>query len=196
MAEVKNYIKLDADLVMDDAQITSFIRAARKYAEHFCSSSFISQGWRLVLDAFPGGNNFNIIGTCEYCLPSNAILLEHGPVLSVTSITYLAMDGSTQTMAAGSYIADLSGKIARITPVFGKIWPIPMMQIASVSVNYIAGLDLAADPYALEGIRDWILTRVKSRNDMRGHVAIAGRGKIESLPWDAAMLDPYRIIMA
>ena len=195
LADAKNFLRLDSDLNADDALITLLIGAARRFAEAYCAASFISQGWRMVLDSFPGPSLMGVPFGAPYTLPGHAILLERGPVLALTSITYLAMDGSTQTMPSANYIADLSGQLPRITPVFGQIWPIPMPQIGSVAVNYTAGYGTTATSVP-EGIRDWILMRAKSRYDMRGEVAIAGRGKIEPLPWIDSLLDPYRVVQA
>ena len=195
LAEAKNSIHLDSDLIADDALITILIGAARRYVESYCAISLISQGCRMVLDSFPGPSLMGVPYGLAYSLPGHAILLEHGPVIALNSITYLAMDGTTQTMPATNYVADLSGMLPRITPVFGQIWPIPMPQIGSVAVNYTAGYGTTAASVP-EGIRDWILMRVKSRYDMRGEVAIAGRGKIEPLPWVDSLLDPYRVVQA
>ena len=194
LAEAKNVLRLDSDLTADDALITLLIGAARRYAESYCAASFISQGWRMVLDSFPGPSLMGVPFGRAYSLPDHAILLERGPVISLNSITYLAMDSTTQTMPSANYVADLSGLLPRITPVFGQIWPIPMPQIGSVAINYTAGYGSTATSVP-EGIRDWILMRTKSRYDMRGEVAIAGR-KIEPLPWIDSLLDPYRVVQA
>ena len=74
-----------------------------------------------------------------WSLPGHAILLEHGPVQSIDSITYVDMSSTVQTMPSANYIADMTGLLARVTPKFGQIWPITLPQIASVSVNFTAG---------------------------------------------------------
>lgn len=179
----------------DDTLITLLIGAARRFAESYTGRSFISQGWKLVLDSFPGGCSASVPWGTEYSFPENAILLERGNVLAVSSITYLAMDGTTQTMPSPNYVADLSGAPARITPVFGQIWPIPMPQIGSVQVNYTAGYGpTSAD--VPEGIRHWILMRVTTIYESREEIAIVTKGKVDPLPWVDALLDPYRIVTA
>jgi uncharacterized phiE125 gp8 family phage protein len=150
LAEAKNHLRLDADLTTDDTLVTMLIAAARRYAESYTGRSFVAQGWRLVADAFPGPSLFGVPPGVPYSLPGHAIQLEKGNTLAVSSITYLAMDTTWQTMPAANYTADLSGCPARITPVFGQIWPIPLPQIASVRVDYIAGYAsrIVADPAA------------------------------------------------
>jgi uncharacterized phiE125 gp8 family phage protein len=179
----------------DDTLIPVLIGTARRYAESVTNRSFITQGWKLVMDSFPGGCSASVPWGTTYSFPENAILLDKGNVLSIASITYLAMDGTQQTMPSTDYIADLSGCPARITPVFGKIWPIPMPQIGSVQVNYTAGYGPAATDVP-EGIRHWILMRVASIFENREEAAILARGKLEPLPWVDTLLDPYCVVTA
>jgi hypothetical protein len=54
------------------------------------------------------------------------------PVQSVVSIDYLDMGSAIQTMPASSYTVDTACEPARITPVFGQIWPICLPQIGAV----------------------------------------------------------------
>jgi uncharacterized phiE125 gp8 family phage protein len=187
-------LHLRVDFSDDDTLITMLISAARRYAESYCGRSFITQQWNLVLDSFPGPSQIGVPYGQKYSIPGHAIQIERGPVQSVQSITYLAMDGSTQTMPSTDYIADLVSAPPRITPVFGKIWPIPMPQIAAVSVKFTAGYgDTAAQ--VPEGIRHWILMRTNTLYENREEVAILGRGKVEALPFIDGLLDPYRVVM-
>ena len=194
LADAKNYLRLDSDLTADDTLITMLISAARLYAESYTGRSFITQKWQLTLDSFPGQMDVGYAPWgVTFSHPGNAVLLEKGPIQSCDSIVYTAMDGSTVTIAspaAPDYAVDLAGPVGRITPGFGKIWPIPLPQIGAVRVNYTAGYGSTAASVP-QGLIDWILLRVKSRYDMRGEVAIATRGKIEPLPWIDSLLDPY-----
>jgi hypothetical protein len=72
-------------------------------------------------------------------IPRHAIQMPVGPLIQVISIEYTAMDGSTQTMPTTDYTVDLTCDPPRITPVFGKIWPITLPQIGSVRVTFDAG---------------------------------------------------------
>lgn len=190
-------VKLNSRVIdtADDTLFPLLISTARRYAESYTGRSFITQGWKLVMDSFPGGHSSSVPWGTTYGWPENAVFLDRGNVLSVTSITYLAMDGTTQTMPSTDYIADLSGCPARITPVFGKIWPIPMPQIGSVSVNYTAGYGPAATDVP-EGIRHWIQMRVATLYENREEIAILSKGKLEPLPFIDSLLDPYRVLTA
>lgn len=179
LAEAKVHLN-----AIDDAQdtlITLLIGAARKYAEAYCGRSFITQGWRLTLDAFP-------------CV----LQLERGPVQSVDSIIYTDMAGATQTItdpASPDYAIDLTGPLGRVTPGFGRTWPIPLPQIGAVQVNYTAGYgDAAAD--VPEGIRHWMLVRINTAFENREEVAVVQRGTLAALPYVDYLLDEYRTVLA
>ena len=195
LVDMKNYLRVDSDLTQDDALITMLISAARRYAESVTGRSFISQGWRLVLDSFPGYGMTGVQWGVGYSHPRNAVLLEKGPVISVDSIVYTDMGGATQTIAtpgAPDYAVDLTGPVPRITPGFGKIWPIPLPQIGAVQVNYTAGYGTTAASVP-EGIRQWLMLRVATMYENREEVAILGRGKVDPLPFVDGLLDPYRV---
>ena len=201
-ADAKTFCRLDSDLTADDTLFDLLISSARMDAESITGRSLISQAYKIVLDSFPSSCEMAVPYGVQYSLPPNAIQLERGPVISVDSITYTSMGGSTQTMPSSDYTVtgisnqgDLRPPIARIAPVFGKIWPIPLPQIGAVTVSYTAGYGATAASVPA-GIRSWILMRVKSRYDMRGEVAIAGRGKIEPLPWVDNLLNPFRVVLA
>ena len=193
--EAKNHLRIDSDISQDDMLLGLMIGAARRYAEAYCNRSFITQQWRLVLDGFPGPALMGVPAGVTYSLPGHAILLERGTVQSVDSITYTDMAGAEQTMPTTDWVADLSGPVARITPKFGKIWPIPLPQIGAVKVNYTAGYG-TADTDVPAGIRHWILIRIGSLYENREEVALMNRGKIEALPFVDSLLDPYRIVWA
>lgn len=195
LAEAKNHLRVDADLTQDDALITLLIGAARRYAEMYCNRSFITQQWRLVLDSFPGPSMYGVPFGVTYSLPGHAVLLERGNVQSVDSVVYTAMDGTEATMPATDWVADLSGGLARLTPKFGKIWPIPLPQIGAVKVNYTAGYGSSATDVP-EGIRQWILLRLNTLYENREEVAILQRGKVDPLPFVDGLLDPYRVVVA
>ncbi len=195
LVDAKNFLRVDADLTADDTLISLLIGAARRYAEAYTGRSFISQGWRLILDSFPG---YGITGTewgVPFSHPRNAVLFEKGPLISVDSIVYTAMDQSTVTVlspGAPDYAIDLAGAVPRMTPGFGRVWPIPLPQIGAVQINYTAGYGTTAASVP-EGIRHWMLMRISTLYENREEVAILGRGKVDPLPFVDGLLDPYRV---
>jgi hypothetical protein len=192
LADVKAHLRVDID--DEDALITMLIAAVRNYAEQITARSFITQKWKLVLDAFPGPSEPTTVpwGT-GFSLPGNAVLLEKGPITAIDSIQYVDMSGATLTAAAGSYVADLSGPLARVTPRFGQIWPVTLPQIGSATINFTAGYgaDSAAVP---QGLKNWMLLRIGALYKNREEVAVLQRGEsVDKMPFIDSLLDPYRI---
>lgn len=190
LAEARTWLRLDSDFTAEDALVSNLIREAREFAETICQRSFITQQWRLVLDSFPGGGLMGVPYGVTFSIPGHAITLDRGIVQSIQSIQYLNA-GTWYTMDPANYVADLSGCPARITPVFGQIWPvISTPQIANIKIDYTAGYgDTAASVPA--GIKTWMQTRFATLSANREQVAVLQRGKIEPLPYIDRMLDPF-----
>ncbi len=153
LAEVKQHIRVD--IPDDDLLIASLLGAARDYAENLTGKQLVAARWRQVLDAFPGGAVPHAPYSQTFSFPGNAILLRRHPIIQVVSIQYLDMQGVVQTVDPTTYVIDTSTEPARITPVFGQIWPIPMPQIGSVWVNfdvgYAAPIGVSAGNLAVQG---------------------------------------------
>jgi len=184
LADAKNHLRIDADITQDDALIQMLITAARIYGETLTGRSFITQQWRMVLDAFPGGWGGN---------PGNVIELDRGTVQSVDAITYLSTGGTWLAMAPATIATDLASMPGRVSPIFGAIWPIPMPQIGSVRVDYTAGYGLNPTDVPA-GIRQWMLVRLTTLYEHREEVEVVARGKLEPLPFIDGMLDPYTVL--
>lgn len=176
LAEAKAHMRVD--ISDDDVLITSLIVAARQYAEQLTARSFITQQWRFVFDSF-------------YDDDTSTIYLEKGPIASIDSITYVDMTGVTQTMPSADYVADLSGPLARITPRFGKVWPIALPQIGSGAVNFTAGYGAAAA--VPEGLKSWIKLRLSALYENREEALAGTRIVVAELPYMDSLLDAYTI---
>ncbi|WP_316150439.1 head-tail connector protein [Cupriavidus sp. BIC8F] len=137
LAEAKSWARVD--ITDDDTLIGALVSAARDYAEGETRKQLCVARWKQVLDSFPGPSLIGIPYGQPFTLPGHAIYLERGPVVQVVSIQYLDMAGNVQTMPPTDYTVDYSADPVRITPVFGKIWPIPLPQIGAVWVTYDAG---------------------------------------------------------
>jgi uncharacterized phiE125 gp8 family phage protein len=175
-ADAKAHLRVD--FVDDDALIGLLITAARQYCEQITARSLISQQWRYVIDGFSG-----------------VIFLEKGSIISLDSITYLDMGSATQTMPATDYASDFSGPLGRITPKFGKIWPIALPQIAAVQVTFTAGYGVDAT-FVPVGIKQWLKLRIGALYENREEV-VSGRSiTVTPMPFVDSLLDPYRIVRA
>jgi uncharacterized phiE125 gp8 family phage protein len=191
LAEAKLHVRVD--ITDDDALISALITAARQAAESLTGRQIVTARWKLVLDSFPGPSLMGVPVGQSFSLPGHAILLPKCPVQSVVAIQYLDMASTLQTMPPTDYVVDAACEPARITPVFGKIWPISLPQIGAVWVIFDAGYGPAAS--APEGLKSWIKLRVDSLYSHRGETAVI-KGKLERLPFIDGLLDPYRVVLA
>ena len=179
MADAKRQLNVDQDFTDDDLIIARITAAARQYAETHTRSSFITQQWSLVLDGFAG------------CWSSRGLLfLEHGPVQSIDSITYLDMTGTLQTLPPADYAADLSGVRGRVEPRFGLVWPVTLPQIGAVTVNFTAGYGATAASVP-EGLVQWIMLRIGSLYAIREDVVTERGVTVAKLPFFDGLLDGY-----
>ena len=192
LLEAKLHLRVDVD--EDDMLIASLITAARQAAETLTGRQLTTARWKQVLDCFPGPSLMGVPAGQTFTLPGHAILLAKAPVQSVVSINYLDMASVNQTMPALTYTVDAACEPARITPVFGQIWPICLPQIGAVSVTFDAGYGTASQ--VPEGIKSWIKLRLGSLYAHREEVAALSRGRIESLPFIDGLLDPYKVVTA
>lgn len=183
LADAKRQLNVDLDLTDDDLLITRLIAAARQYAESRTRSCFITQQWSLVLDGFPGGGSL-------YDAACGVLHLEHGPVQSIDSITYLDMAGTLQIMRPIDYVADLSGVRGRVQPKFGQVWPVTLPQIGAVTVNFTAGYGATAASVP-EGLVHWIMLRIGSLYAIREDVVTERGVTVAKLPFFDGLLDAY-----
>jgi len=195
VAEAKAWARVD--IADDDAMIGAMISAARDFAETKTRRSLMPQTWRLTLDGFPGPSLIGIPYSIPYLLPEDAIILERPPVQSIVSIKYLALDGTTKTLTAGTDYIDLTAggnkqidNLARITPPFGKIWPVDVMpQIGAIEVVYTTGYaNAAAIP---PSIMTWMKLRLATLYDNREEVVVGTRIVVNELPYIDSLIDPW-----
>ena len=189
LQEAKLHLRVDLD--EDDALILALISSARQASETITARQFITARWRLVLDGFPGQCGMADLPERGFSIPNHAILLFKCPVQSVISIQYLDMNGQLQTMPPDHYVLDSACEPARITPVFGQIWPVSLPQIGAVSVTFDAGYGEAVD--IPEGIKSWIKLRAGSLYAHREEMSVINRGRLDPLPFVDGLLDPYKV---
>ncbi|HEY3432544.1 MAG TPA: head-tail connector protein [Rhodocyclaceae bacterium] len=191
LLEAKAHLRVD--ISDDDMLITALITAARQFAETECQRALCTQVWQLVLDAFPGPSLLGIPAGVAYSVPGHAIQLEHPPIQAIASIQYLDMGGSLQTMPNTDWKADLTSAPARITPRFGKIWPITLPEIGAVQVNFTAGYGAATD--VPQGIKNWMLLRIGALYENREELIVAPKVTVAELPYVDRLLDPWRVVV-
>ena len=158
-----------------DPYLQMLIASARASAETQLHRYLISQTLDLYLDQF-----------------DDQILLP--PIQSVTSITYIDLDGSETTLASDQYLVDTKSQPARSAPAWALVWPPTRQQTNAVKVRFVAGYGSAAD--VPQSIKNWMLMRIKTLWDNRGEIAV-GRylSMIEIRPnFIDGLLDSERVV--
>lgn len=122
--EVKLHLRVDS--TAEDALIAGLNTSARDYAESFTQRAIPQQTWDYKLCAFP----------CEIWLPK-------APCISVTSITYIAPDGTSTVLDSALYTVDApvgpKARAARIVPAYQQSWPQTRNVPNAVVVRFVAG---------------------------------------------------------
>jgi uncharacterized phiE125 gp8 family phage protein len=157
----------------EDALITSLIGAAREMCEQKIGRSLIQTTWEVTLDAFP-----------------DEIRLDMPPILAVSSLKYIDVNGVLQTWGAGNYYVDKDREPGWVLPAFGLAWPESREQANAVKVQYTAGYgtDAASVPVAL---KSWILVTIGTLYENRESI-ITGTVVHKPTFFDT-LLDAYRV---
>jgi len=107
LAEVKNYLRLDAGFTLDDALLEGLISAAREQAEILQNRDLVSKQWDLSYDYWPA-----------YRLRLRA------PCASVDLVQYTDLAGhETAMQVTTDYVIDLKKEPAVVTPPWNRSWP-------------------------------------------------------------------------
>lgn len=120
LAEVKLHCRVDSAFTADDLWFATAIQAAREYAEAYQSRAWGQRTYRYVLDGFP-----------------RVIKLPVVPLFSVTSLTYMDVNGEDQEIE--DFLFDPFSSPPRVTPLLYHIWPVTAPVPSSVVVIFVAG---------------------------------------------------------
>lgn len=149
LAEMKAFARFTS--TAEDELFTSLISAARNEAEAYTRRAFITQQWRMYLDAFPGyidqrlGGNIVTapiaIGATSYMAGIRWAIVPPKPrVQSIDGLSFIGPNGDPVTMTPDvDYLVDTISEPARVTPPFGKFWPISRIQTNSVWIDWTTG---------------------------------------------------------
>jgi hypothetical protein len=146
--QLKQQCNVDSGFTNDDTLIASYGVAARQYAEKYTRRAFFNQSWKLTLDHFPTylfSPTVNPAIRRDYYYYAGlwngmTIAVPKPNCLSIDSITYVDLTGTTQTLSASDYVVDVNSIPARIVPSPGIYWPLNTLYIpGSVVVNFTCG---------------------------------------------------------
>lgn len=139
VSEFKIHARVDG--TAEDSVLPIYIAAARHECEQRIGKSLITQTIAYTADEWP----------CD-----GTIKLSHGPVLTLTGITYIDANGATQTASSALYTLDIKSDPARIVPKPSQSWPTLGDYPNAVTVTFAAGYG-AAGTNVPASLRSWIL---------------------------------------
>jgi uncharacterized phiE125 gp8 family phage protein len=104
-----------------DALITRMIASERSFVEKYCGIRIVTQTIVAKCDAF-----------CDFAR------LPFGPVQSISSVTYVDVDGATQTLATSVYEVRADNLQASMVLKYNQVWP--TTQVGSrITVTAVVG---------------------------------------------------------
>ena len=118
--------------------IQRLIQAATEYHEEHTAQQFLTATWEYFLESFPDRNNVD-----TFVDGRDLILLPKPPLISVTTVNYVDVDGVTQTLAATEYDVDINAKPGFISQAYNKSWPSIRTQRSAITIEFQAGYGLA-----------------------------------------------------
>jgi uncharacterized phiE125 gp8 family phage protein len=152
----------------DDTLITTLITVARDQLENRYGRGFVTQTWRLELDAFP---------------TDGVIELPKRPVASVTSVTAYLANATTSVVSSGDYVVDLSSTTPRVVLEADASWPSGELLVANgVRVVFVSGVAAASvPPRFYQALLIHIATLYENREDVIAGVTVEPLGLVDDL---------------
>lgn len=128
LSEMKSHMRLDGN--DDDSYVTKCIKAARQWIEGQTKRALVTQTVDYAIDSnWPMWNGLPMIR-----LPLN-------PIASVSSITYVDSNGTSQTLATSQYTVAARTHGSYIVPAYGVTWPSVRDVPEAITVRFVAGAD-------------------------------------------------------
>lgn len=128
--EAKRQCRVELDFHGDDEDLSGYIATVRQQIENETGRQLMRRSYALRMDAFPSLDRF--------CLPMP-------PLIDVTIIEYVDVDGVTQTWDDANYLVDPYSDPGVITLAEGVSWPSTKNIRNAVTVTYRNGYGASAD---------------------------------------------------
>ena len=173
-ADAKAHLRIDGSA--EDALIASLILTSRLHVESALGFALISQGWTLLLDAWPEGR---------------AVDIPIRPLLAITSARVLSATGVPTVLSASDYILDATGVPPRLVRT-GTTWPLPGSVANGIEIAFTAGFGPAASDVP-SPIRHALLLLVAHWYEHRDAIEI-GSGTMSIPHAVSELLRPYRVV--
>lgn len=186
----------------DAAQIEAiFIPGARSLAETKTGSAIRLAKFRQVMSAFPwsgqNGSGSYFSSPFSRQTVSAPIKIVHGLAQNITSITYIDVDGATQTLDPSLYVfTGSSDANMEVVPAFGKSWPATAAVSNAVVVDYVAGLKPSEIASKYPSVIQWILLATTWAYENRQLMSNGNKETFNEMPssYVDTLLDPIRVV--
>jgi uncharacterized phiE125 gp8 family phage protein len=145
MAEARSHLRLGDD-TSHDITVAKMIAAATGKCQTNVRRTFLASTWDYTLDVFPwSGRRFDLAMYVRNGYAESGIRIPNPPLMSVTSLSYIDIGGSTLTLSYGTGYTYQVGTPGVIVPTYGTIWPFTRGLPGDLAVRYVAGYGTAAD---------------------------------------------------
>lgn len=163
----------------NDKQFLAWIKTARRQVERITNRTCLLTTLTKTLD----------------CFPCWAIQLRKPPVIAITSVVYVALDGTAMTMSASDYQLDAKAEPGRLLPAYNTSWPSTRDQAAAVTVTYTAGYGGANGTAAdvPEELRQAMLMLISHYYENRSAVLVGTISKYMEFAIES-LTDNYRLV--
>lgn len=142
--DAKRHLNVTTDL--DDDLILGQIKAATQMLENRSRRAFVTQTRILKMRTF---------GDSRYVL-ERLIRPPISPLRSVTSVVYIASNGTTTTMPSSDYLVSIGDKPGTIGEAYNATWPNTRNVQNDVTITYVAGhstVNTGVPEYAKQAVR-------------------------------------------
>lgn len=159
LREARQWLELGDSSDHDD-KLLGMIQSAREQVEHDTGLAVMTQTWVQRLDRPPDNTRWQqndriLLDDLLFNIPGGGINrwieLQRRPVQSLTSITYIDVGGTSQTMSSSEYELDVN----RVQPVvwlaYNESWPPTRGIQNALTLTYVAGYTSREDvPWSLK----------------------------------------------
>ena len=195
--EIKAGLRIESDIVADDAMLMAFLRTAVDECENNTKLALITQTWTIFRDAWPYKSTMDD-GLWEG-VREGAFMQELGhdvdlpkaPLQSITHVkTYDDADTAT-TWSSSSYYVDTASKPGRLVARLGQTFPAPTRTANGIEIQFVAGYGDTGNDVP-QAIRDGLIQYVKALYDCdgdEGGAKACAPGRVAFSLWR-----PYRIL--
>ena len=179
LAEMRLHCSIEADDTSRDTLLQRYIKTFSAKFEDDTKCSLMEQTLEERLDEWPSGGD---------------IELSPAPVRSIVSVTYVDLDGITQTLPGDAYLLDGTGsdnvKTWWLLPAYGTTWPEAKLVANSIRITMVCGLATSA-----ADVPDHIVSSIllASAFCLRQRESMDVDGRIKELPnrFHAGLTDGY-----